>query len=71
MPLLIVNLTHTGVGADAMTLLVALYTATISINVRAHSRHVLAAFRLRAENEALARNLVRADAATAEAARSK
>lgn len=58
-------------GARNLALLVILFMATISLNVRAFNRHVLAAFRLRAENEGLAENLARANAAAASATRSK
>jgi two-component system, cell cycle sensor histidine kinase PleC len=57
--------------AKHLAMLVILFMGTICLNVRAFNRHVLAAFRLRAENEALAENLARATAATAAATRSK
>lgn len=57
--------------AHDLTLLVILFIAVVTVNVRAYNRQVLAAFRLRAENEALAANVVRANVATAEAKRSK
>ena len=57
--------------AGALGLLVLLYMATITVNVRAYNRQVLAAFRLRAENEALAETVTSANAATAAAMRSK
>jgi two-component system, cell cycle sensor histidine kinase PleC len=57
--------------AAGLALLVILYMITITMNVRAYNRHVLAAFRLRAENEALAENVASANAATAAATQSK
>jgi two-component system cell cycle sensor histidine kinase PleC len=57
--------------AAGLALLVVLYMLTLAANVRAHNRHVLAAFRLRAENEVLAENVARANAATTAAMRSK
>jgi signal transduction histidine kinase len=70
-PLAYVNFIRTEPAAGELALLVALFMLTICMNVRSHNRHVLAAFRLRAENEALAENLGRANAATAAATRSK
>ena len=48
-----------------------LYVAVVGSNARDYNRQVLSAFRLRAENEALAENVARANVATAEAKRSK
>jgi signal transduction histidine kinase len=54
-----------------MALLVPLYVAVVGSNARDYNRQVLSAFRLRAENEALAENVARANTATAAAERSK
>lgn len=71
LPLVYVNFIRPEPEADNLALLVLLYMITITINVRSYNRHVLAAFRLRAENEALAENVSSANAATAAATRSK
>lgn len=70
-PLAYVYLVRPDPEAKNLALLVILFMSTISLNVRGFNRHVLAAFRLRAENEALAENLSRANAATAAATRAK
>jgi two-component system cell cycle sensor histidine kinase PleC len=70
-PLAYVNFVRPEPDANDLALLVLLYMVTITINVRSYNRHVLAAFRLRAENEALAENVSSANAATAAAMRSK
>jgi two-component system cell cycle sensor histidine kinase PleC len=59
------------VEAHYMALLLPLYVVVVGSNARDYNRQVLSAFRLRAENEALAENVARANVATAEAKRSK
>lgn len=71
LPLAYANFTRPIADAVELTILVLLYMVTIAMNVRAYNRNVLAAFRLRAENEALAETLLRANAAVAAEARSK
>jgi two-component system, cell cycle sensor histidine kinase PleC len=70
-PLVYVDFARPEPEARELTLLIVLYMFVTAFNARSHNRHVLAAFRLRAENEALAENIVRADAATAAEKRSK
>ncbi len=70
-PLAYANFVRPGPAAGDLALLVVLYMVTIAVNVRLYNRHVLAAFRLRAENEALAETVMRANAATRAATRSK
>jgi two-component system, cell cycle sensor histidine kinase PleC len=70
-PLAIALLSRREVEAHYMALLVPLYVAVVGSNARDYNRQVLSAFRLRAENEALAENVTRANTATAEAKRSK
>ena len=71
LPLACVYFRRPDPDAVGLALLVVLYMATITMNVRAFNRHVLAAFRLRAENEALAETVAHANAATAAAMQSK
>ena len=70
-PLGIALLMRREVEAHYMALLLPLYVAVVGSNARDYNRQVLSAFRLRAENEALAENVARANVATAEAKRSK
>lgn len=70
-PLAFENYTRPSPDATALTILTFLYMLTLAINVRAYNRNVVAAFTLRAENEALAETLLRANAAVAAEARSK
>ena len=70
-PLAVALFARREVEAHYMALLVPLYVAVVGSNARDYNRQVLSAFRLRAENEALAENLTRANTATAEAKRSK
>ncbi len=70
-PLGITLLLRREVEAHYMALLVPLYVVVVGSNARDYNQQVLSAFRLRAENEALAENVARANVATAEAKRSK
>lgn len=70
-PLAYAHMLRPNPEAHNLALLVLLFMATISLNVRAFNRNVLATFRLRAENEILAENVSNANAATAAAMRSK
>jgi two-component system, cell cycle sensor histidine kinase PleC len=71
LPLAVALFRRSEIEAHTMALLVPLYIAVIGANARAYNRQVLSAFRLRADNEALAENLAKANVATAEARRSK
>lgn len=70
-PLAIALFWRPEIEAHYMALLLPLYVAVVGSNARDYNRQVLSAFRLRAENEALAENLARANVATANANRSK
>jgi signal transduction histidine kinase len=70
-PLAYVNFVRPSPDSPEYPILVLLFMATLMVNVRAFNINVLAAFRLRAENEALAETLLRANAAIAAAAQSK
>ena len=70
-PLAVALLWRPEIEAHYMAILVPLYVAVVGSNARDYNRQVLAAFRLRAENEVLAENLAHANVATAEARRSK
>jgi two-component system cell cycle sensor histidine kinase PleC len=70
-PLAYAYLERSEPDAYGLALLVLLYMMTLAMNVRAHNRQVLAAFRLRAENELLAERVVNANAATVAATQSK
>jgi signal transduction histidine kinase len=70
-PLSLINFLRPEPEAGYLTLLIVLFAAALVISARSLNRHVLAAFRLRAENEILAENVVRANAATVTEARKK
>jgi signal transduction histidine kinase len=58
-------------GGNYLTVLALLYLLTLTFNVRGYNRNVIAAFKLQAENEILAADLIRADAEKAALTRSK
>jgi signal transduction histidine kinase len=71
LPLCYVSFVRPEAEAGGSTLLIVLYIITLAINARSHNQLVLAAFKLQAENEALAESVARANAATVAATRSK
>ena len=71
LPLAVALYRRPEIEAHYFALLMPLYVGVIGMSARDYNRQVLATFRLRAENEALAENLARANVATAEAKRSK
>jgi len=71
LPLAYVNFLRPEHESGEFTLLILLYMLTTWFNSTSHSKHFLAALTLRAENELLADNVSRADAALVAATRSK